>query len=42
MKQFQFLFQQLERENLLPEIKLLVDAAHLAAQKAYAPYSHFK
>lgn len=42
MKQFQFPYRQLQTANLPPEINELVKAAHNAAEKAYAPYSHFK
>lgn len=42
MKQFQFPYQQEELSNLKDEIKKLVKTAQLEAQKAYAPYSHFK
>lgn len=42
MEQFQFPFLHGKKSALPEEIQKLIDRAEAAADKAYAPYSHFK
>lgn len=41
MKTFQFPYQQFRKEDLSDDVIQLINMAQDAAQKAYAPYSHF-